>query len=530
MSPMSALLSLSNWASSLFLIFLTASAFYARHILNQRDLSDRWLKAFLPALAVLTLTLLFHRIHDVIYDEHSWIRFEKSFVMAMGQPIYYGQVSGAAMASIYGPGSVIGYLPATLSWHPMVTIRLAEALAILYFFIPPLWLHLGSIRQRPAFRHAAWVAFLGFAAAAILLTSLRQAAFTVHADAPALGLGALACGFLYFRKRPDDWIALIASGLCAALAVWTKQVAVPLYIALPLYVFLADGPRILFRYVIVLLLTGLLVSGTFILIFPAQEMFFNMLTLPSRHSYREGGLGMVLKSFSKMAREWLLMLLWGIFAFVPAFQKLKESSPGSWMRRNPWSIFLLTGICMIPVALLSNIKVGGSNNTLSHANYFFLLASTLAFLHYPGVSSTGVDAPPSWMNRFFAAWAIFLLVILTPVAAARMVTLGSEDNYAMRAYEYAKQNPGKSYFPRLTLLHILAEKKIYHTIDGLMDRHWAGLPVQNEHLLRHIPKDAELIAYHGENHHWLLPLPKFTSGRTDDPEFPGFMVYRKRSR
>jgi len=60
-----------------------------------------------------------------------------------------------------------------------------------------------------------------------------------------------------------------------------------------------------------------------------------------------------------------------------------------------------------------------------------------------------------------------------------------------------------------------------------MDRHWANIPINKEHFLAHVPRHADIIAFSGEDHKWLLPMDEFPVGYRDVKELPGFVVYRR---
>lgn len=513
----------------LFTAALTGSIVAGRFLMKRLkswDWIERLIASYLPATLLTVLMLLGHKIATVIYDEHSWIRFEKTFMVALGYPLYYGPAAGPAIAAIYGPVSVLAYLPATLTHSPELSLRIAEAIAIGFFFLPVLWLcTAGTLKDKPLFAFAL-TAFLCFCFLAILLTNLRNAAFTVHADAPTLGLCALACACLYFRKNPNHWGALLGSSIFVILAVWSKQVAVPLILALSLYVFLADGWPTLKRFLLCLLIAGILISGLFLMIYNPHDMLFNMFTLPSRHPLKDGGWVMVLQAFFRMFRETLLILVIAYFSLRPLIPSKDRPVPFSnWVQSNPWFLFVIVGILMMPISIWSSIKVGGSNNTLSYPNYFLLITLILGMITVRRRNLSASLPLSINIKKMTAILTSILLCIQIPAVFYRIATVGSQNNFAKLAYNYIKAHPGKSYFPRLTLLHLLAEGKVYHTIDGLMDRHWAGFPVEGEHLQAHIPRDTEIIAFSGEDHKWLLPLEGFSTGYQDFEELPGFVVY-----
>lgn len=69
--------------------------------------------------------------------------------------------------------------------------------------------------------------------------------FSIHADAPAIGLGATAIASLLFAGGEAG---LVVSSVLAVTAVNTKQVVAPLMAVLCLYVPLTRGLRPILRY------------------------------------------------------------------------------------------------------------------------------------------------------------------------------------------------------------------------------------------------------------------------------------------
>src|SRR3989338_696625 len=335
--------------SLLFACFVGAVLFKRFHAWNR---IERWMVSLIP-LAL--LTVLFHfayKVYAAIFNDHSWIRFEKTWSLALGYPLYYGLDSGPALVTIYGPVSVLFYLPATLVRDPLTSIRIAQALAILIFYLPIFWIHVKGNRQDQKLFSFSILTFIFFCFASLALTSTRQGAFIVHADAPTLGLGALSCGFILFRKRPDSWGFLFLSALCSVLAIWSKQVAAPIIPAIALYLFMIDGWPVVRRYLLCAVLAGTLVSGIFLFCFDARNMFFQMFVIPSRHPIEwKGGINLP-TAFFRIFREWLVMALWASFSMAPLFfSKSKPQPMRNWLRTNPWALLLFVGLMMITISI-----------------------------------------------------------------------------------------------------------------------------------------------------------------------------------
>jgi len=496
------------------------------------DAAERWIAALIPPAAVTLAVLLFYKMLWAGFDEHNWMRLEKIFALARGRPLYYGPGFGPALAALYGPMSALAYWPAT--WTPYFTtiVPTACVISMLLFFAPVLGLLLietGGDKRRLYF---AFLGFLIFAFTAIYSSSLRMAAFNVHADAPALGLSALACAFLYGRRDSQEWRFVLPAAAAAVLAVWSKQVTVLLLPALALNEWLVSGNRGLRRYLVCLAIAGLAVSCIFLFVFDPRAMFFQMITVPSRHPLKEDGLHALVIAFVKLLRECLLFLPWLILGVLPSLMRLKRYlSFSAWLRDHRWFLFILVASWMLPLSLYSNIKVGGSNNTFTFTNYFLVIGAILAMregIEKPAAGAGIAGRIGAWM--MVAALALAMGIGI-PVAFYRALRLPRKTNFALIAYEYAKAHPGETYFPRLSLIHLLAEGKIYHAIDGLMDRRWANLPLTEEHVRKYVPPQAEMIAFYeeGEDHRWLLPLAEFSDSSEHTEALPHFNIYRRKA-
>ncbi|MGH7198309.1 MAG: hypothetical protein ACREH5_06180, partial [Candidatus Omnitrophota bacterium] len=225
----------------------------------------------------------------------------------------------------------------------------------------------------------------------------------------------------------------------------------------------------------------------------------------------------------KLFTESGILALMGLLVFRPLMSlRAANKKSSEWFRDNPWSVMLLVGVCMIPTSLLGRVKLGGSSNTLCYTTYFLAAAVTLAFVQ--------VSATRSVRKSLLAILAIFLLIEVPSLYVKFTFPDHKNVDFARTAYDYLRKYPGETYFPRLTIMHLLVEKKLYHDSMALMDREVAGFPVRKDHLTAHLPAHFKQVAFlkgiEGDME-W-LHLPEF-SVITDDPELPGFFVYRRKN-
>src|SRR3989338_5655741 len=303
------------------------------------------LALFLPAALTLLLAMLAYKILHSPFDDQNWSRLQRTFLIAHGLPIYFGKDAGPVINSIYGPVAAIAFLPAVVFHSLPAIMRSAEFLAIAFFFLPVLWLHLGHGRKKEALAGAGF--FFVFAFFFFLTSSIRNGAFHVHADAPALGLGALACAFIYFRNGNMRCLCFPLSAVCAVLAFYTKQVMAPLFLALPLYVGITEGRRAALQYTAWLFATAAFFTALFFQRFGGEHLFFNLFVLPSRHPWRDADpLKAWMFAGTKLVRESFFIALLGFLAF-----RDRNRVP-----QRGWPLFLLVAIFLIPASLAGRAK------------------------------------------------------------------------------------------------------------------------------------------------------------------------------
>ena len=508
-------LPLSAFTFALLLSF--ALAFFSWRRLSSRPFIDRLTVFLLFPMAVCLAAVFFLKIQDSLYSDYNWERLQNVFVIARGFPLYNGAANGPALITIYGPVSVFVYLPSALAASPANAMRIAEVILMGCFFLPPLWLHFGS-RQNFLFRLLVLLIFCYFP---LISKPLRDAAFNIHVDGPTLGLAAIACGLLYFRARKAGEAALFFSAVFAVLSVWSKQVAVPLLAALPLYLFLAEGRKTALRYTGYLLVSGILISALILFAFNPKDVIFNILVIPGRHSLRKGGLPGLIESAFVLLGEGAVIWILAAVSLVFLYLKIRPASFTDGVRAWPGSLFLITGITMIPTSILGNAKVGGSTNTLCYTCYFFLLAAALGFLQ---------QASNRKVRFFLTGLSVLFLCIEIPWVYSHILSLPRGPNPAETAFVYIKKHPGEAYFPRLNMVHLMAENKVYHSSAALKDREWADLPISPEHFHAYLPERMKFMAFQKDTADDKAVLDRYLPEyglKTEDPELPGFVVFKK---
>ncbi len=514
-------------ADLLFSISFIASSFLSVSFFKRfsnKERIDRFIVAIIPPLLVTLLALFLHRIFYSTYYYQNWARLQKTFAFAYGFDLYSGPDFGPALTSMYGPVSVLGYLPATLANSPIIAMRIAELLNIFYFFLPVYFLHMVEVRKDKECLPSAILAFLCFCCFAFLFSSVKKAAFNIHADAMTFGLCAMACLALRFPSNQNNRRGLFFSALFTILAIWSKQLAVPLIPALCVYLLFIDGIKTGLWYTLFLVILGSILSILFILKFGFRPLFFNLFTIPEHQPWKSGGLFILGKALLYLFYECFSILIVIFLILTPLGKKQKRSWAllKEWVKANQSGLFVLIALMMIPSALLGYVKIGGSNNNFSYASFFLMLAATLSFVK----DKKRFGAFRS--KHFLILLAFIGLCIQVPMVFYRIKKDSEEHDYIELAYNFAKKNPGKVYYPTLPLINLMAERKLYHDVTGLIDREWAGIPLSEAHLRRYIPPEVEIIAFPDRSNNLIgaLHLPEFPVAERI-PELPRFFVYKR---
>lgn len=472
------------------------------------------------ALFVLLAAAGYFLVIDSARGELNQIRLERSFVLAAGESIYPDPETGPVLLSLYPPVGAVAYLPATVMRQPAAAGIAGQLLSIAFTLLPVLWLHWTARRKSGA---DGVFGFLIFAALSSAVGPLVYVTYSVHVDAPTLGLGAVACGLLGHGPEPQrGWRAWTAAA-CSVLAVWSKQMMVALPPTLLLYVLLVRGRRAGWRFFLALAASSLGITLLVVLLFgPPENLFFQIWTLPSRHPLAGSVAAALVRLGIETAPVWLLWL-------AALGWRLLRRRPG-WTG-DAAVLHGMVGLAMVPLAILAYRKVGGDINALSYVAYFLLAGATLSL-----AEQAGREAAVARNLRRVAASVTLVALLRIPWALPSWNQPPRlEEQSCQTAFVYAKKHPGRIYFPDLTLSSLLAEGQVYHSGTGLWERELAGLPVGERQLRAHLPARLEGIAYDAsrltaeERAFFRRPgayLPEL-SRISEDPELPGFVVFRQ---
>jgi hypothetical protein len=529
--------------SKLSFLGLTYGAFLATIVLgvwlfkrlSSWNYLERFIAASLPVVGLICGHLIISECLDQVFWPINAARLAPIFALTYGYQLYYPADSGPLLSIIYGPLTAFSFLPTTLASSPTIAVIIGSFLAFFFYSVPILWLHIGQMWHTPQKLWIGIYGFIGFCLFTLHDPSLSYSAFRIHADAPALGFSAAACAVLYFRKHQDSFLPLLISAILVICAIWTKQVTIPLVVALPLYIFLADGWKCCQRYLLYLVTAGIIISGLLLLIFPANLVWFNLVTVPSHHPWTSPNKLVALLGGTRklLQQSWLLIvIIFSYYLYCNFFlEKQWTMQQGrEWLRDNRWIMLVLIGFFMLPTSVVGSVKLGGDVNTFSYSLYFFLAAATLIITEGSLGLNIKVYPPEPKIFKLLLIVMIFTFT-LTEIPPAfpslyRKIE-GIYNNSTEKVYKYAKKHPGEAYFPVYPLSTLIAEGKLYHFNHGLFDRDKAGIPITREHFIAYLPAHLQYIIIpkgNANDEYVEKYLPEFNT-RIQLDEFPDAAVY-----
>lgn len=444
------------------------------------------------AAALVAVVAVLHQVAAVPESDMSASRVVPAVALAHGFPVYAGPASGPIIDFMYGPVAALAFLPAALASTPSGALAIAAAVNALAFFVPVAWLHRRGVGRR----NAARAGFVLFVLAVLRDPGLAFSALTIHADAPALGLGALACGLFATGGRPPSTARLAAVATAAVLAAWTKQTIAPLALALVVTALVRDGAGVAARLAAWLVGIGLAVSAVWLVAFDPQALWFDMVTLPARmpwygeaHGGRWATVGFVIGLLVRLV--WLPALVVVVLAIAAARRGVR-------LRDTPSAVLATTAIVLAPLAVVGGAKVGGFLNTFSVCSYFLVAATTIGLAAATEATGRAGVVATAGFAAVLALAAVDVGRGPDGLAHARetVVRLAAwRDNPHERAFAAARAHPGEIYLPWNPLSTLLAEDRLDNNEIGAWNRDLAGVPIDDALWRRYLPPRLRVVAF-----------------------------------
>jgi hypothetical protein len=529
----------SYLALALVLGIATVAGFWVFHRSDEESLDTRIALALLPTGFLIAATLLLEHLTSSLNTPWPAGRLAPLFALRYGYRFYYGPDQGPILDTIYTPLSALLYFPALIFSTPVPAVLAGSVLSCCYSFAPVFYLIRRTISSARLVRAAP--TFLAFFLLACTLDPLNTSMFQIHADAPAMGLGAAAIASLLFVEGEAG---LVASSVLVVMAVNTKQVVAPLMAVLCLYVLLTRGFRPMLRYCAYLAASLAVFALLWAVWFGWREFTFNTFVEPGLHPWRlpdcpscapvtalQDKLKVLVKLARVNSRVFLEEMFWipvG-YALLAALSYRAETrrSIRAWLGANPWALWCAAGIAQLTTGLLSRAKVGGFANAYCYSFYFVLLglvslaasvgcAPDLAQVARRGVRAAGLTL-----------LVVLMLARLPQYFGAASAIRSLRNNPVETSYLYILSHPAHVYFPWFVLSELMAEKRLYHFEYGVVDRELAGYPPTREHWSAYIPQAMDQVAFWPTQDMQSLDyLPEFRT-RVGVPQLPGWIVWER---
>ncbi|MBN1871983.1 MAG: hypothetical protein JW800_05360, partial [Candidatus Omnitrophica bacterium] len=334
-------------------------------------------------------------------------------------------------------------------------------------------------------------------------------------------------------KDRDKVIPIFFSALFAVLSVWSKQTFVFLFLSLPLYVFVAYGSLSFKRYLAAVIIAALIISSAFILCFGYKNLLLNLLIIPAHHpligfnrTYMPPLICIDLLVETLFLLAMLSVVIFyssrGLSNYAVGIRGIKE-----WLDENRWLIFVFTGLCMMPVSIIANLKIGATYNSLSYMIYFIAAGVSLAIAQHAAA-----------LNRnLIRRGLIILMAVLICLASPKLwravkVKDTLTKNNEKVAYDYAIKHPDQIYLPANPLAGIMADGRLYHSLSGIREREWAGFQIDRECFMSNVPQDMRQVAFPKyafleDAREYMEAYLKEFSNETQIGELSGWIVYEK---
>jgi hypothetical protein len=428
-------------------------------------------------------------------------RLMPAFVLAAGEKIYFAPGTGPALGWIYGPVTPAIMTPIAL--FPTITSAMLAAACINAFvLLAPLLcgVNVASHRAGLVARERAWL-LIACAGGALAVPWIAHSLIYITADNVVVGLVLWSCVCL--ANAGENIRHAWCAALLAALAVWTKQLAIGVPVAQIIWLAWSAGPRAAVRQAGRLLVAGLALAGVAVAIFGFEELRYNLWAVPSHHPLKGGG-GFWAAQLGSLALACLPFV-----AVLAIFRA--RGTPLS----RPATLLAIVGCVQLPLGALGASKVGGGENSF-HTIYYFAAATGLQLAAAHGAIAQWVRQRVALVGIIASLVGAFAVMSATGWRLTPAVQL--EASAAL-----AEAHRGEIYFPRNPLVTWWTERKIYHLEYGFFDQALAGNPATPQRMAAWLPPKLRYIVYQDDDvdHPFARLLPGFERTLT----VPGFTIH-----
>ena len=463
---------------------------------RRRDAVERWLAVLLLPSALLTVLLGATAVLESTTNAWNDIRLGPSVGLLHGFPVYSSPGEGPMNGYIYGPVGPILYLPAALMPTPSSAVRAGATVAFLMALGPIIVLLLTESDRSRRLLASGCVAV----ACLYMFTTkgMWHMAFSLHVDGPAMGLGVLACSFVYTtrQRKSPSWVT--ASAFAVVLAVGTKQVMVPAVLAIPTYLWLADGLETARRWTLALVAVGACALVLVALLVDVPAMLYYTLVVPAEHELRFGLTRVLADMTPRLGPPAATIVL---FALLGSWPQRHAGTPRGWVRDNPWLLPVFMGLFCLPTSLLGRAKIGGAVPVLNFTIYPVFAGALVACLRASGQGWRIGPFPARQVATGYVLMVLVLLLIETAPQARRLPSVVQDlpHDAEAAAFAFALAHPGQVYLPYHPLVTLMSEGRYYHVLDPLMtwqflrDASVTDSDADRRFFLAHVPPQVRFV-------------------------------------
>jgi hypothetical protein len=402
------------------------------------------------------------------------VRLAPAFAIRHGINPYPLLGAGPLTTWIYGPVGIFINLPATFAPTAAAALQTASVINAIVVLGPLIYILLGSAELSSRGNAAR---MLGIAVA-VLLVPRPNLIFQV-ADHCAIAFGLLSCWCLARARYPSQPQLVVAAALCA-LAVWSKQLAIFVVLAQAVYLARQSGRMAIVRYIVWVFAFGMIALGVFAWAFGLQNLWLNLIAIPGRLPWTEWWPHITLRWPSLVAQiivpAAVLLILWRRRHWPS-----RETQTGRFFH-----LAALAAVAMLPVGLAAFFKIGGDTNVL-HCWDYFLPAFLLLWLTSDGMNNQAAGC------RVVAVVVVALAIHFPSFASLPAKPFATQFGSAV---QITARYPNALWFPQHPVLGYYADRKLWHSEDGISTRYLAGYRLPTEvDFRRYLPPDLRGVVY-----------------------------------
>jgi hypothetical protein len=464
--------------------------------------------------------------------ENYWnqARLAPLFSLRYGYHLYYPPGEGPVTGAIYGPISYLAYFPSLAASSPIPSLLIGSMTASIYYFAPAAWIFLSGMFRQGEARIVGLSLFILFGLWTIGTQPLFACSFNIHADAPALGFAAIACGLLMRETKSQLPVWLLAlSAIFIGLSIFSKQSLVFLAPTLVCFVWFTSGRRSALQFAALMAATFTAMLAVFCILFSARALYFNLYAFPSNQGFGHKGVmqipsrtaASVIETFIWAGQDLWTYCRWPIFALgVCSVIEISMNHPKQfvlreWLSRNRWTVFQFVALAGLPFAWLFHAKVGGNVNNLAVHLYFCIIGLLLFCGHL-------ILRHPTVARPVVAAYLILAATFIPAVFEAPHFVGLIRSPWTSRTeqvYEYTRRHPGETFFSWYPLPVLMAEGRMDHFEYGVFDRALGLAPITEDHFLKFIPPHMKYLSgiYELDG-----PISKYLPSFRCPVQLPGF--------